>query len=325
MKPELSICIPTYNRSSSLEALLKKIISLKSNHNIEIIVSNNCSTDNTDFICKKIKEQEKNFKYIRQKENLGFALNVEAVIKEANGKYLWLLGDDDLLLDDSLELIMANIQASQSGWLIFNFIKDGKKLFKIPKNSKLFSLDSCLYSLGIWSSFMSISVLRKDAMTNIEEVKKNNYFAFSLSLKAGAEKGVEFIDSCIVIRKKDDISKHRFNEINTYAIDFFEYLDGLVKEKQIKQKTRNQLANQFFFGIISVYAIKNKLSSKDLEEFWRIYRVHKKVLGFYFTLLPIYFFPRRIIIFFLRMVIMLNLVIRSSKIRNITNYLLNND
>ncbi len=91
MKPFFSVCIPTYNRGKIVYDTVCNI--LKSNRqDIEIVVSNNCSTDDTEELLLKIKDQR--FKYFKNEYNNG-ADNLISVLTYAEGEYLMLLSDED--------------------------------------------------------------------------------------------------------------------------------------------------------------------------------------------------------------------------------------
>jgi abequosyltransferase len=59
--PKISICIPTYNRARLLEEAIKSILSQTTDisSEIEICVSDNCSTDNTELVIKKLQKKSK--------------------------------------------------------------------------------------------------------------------------------------------------------------------------------------------------------------------------------------------------------------------------
>lgn len=95
----LSIYIPTYNREDKvvrqLNFLLNEVKELEQ-ENIEIIVNDNCSTDNTkEAVLNCIKNT--NVIYHRNDYNLGIGGNMYASVKFVTGKYLWVIGDDDVL------------------------------------------------------------------------------------------------------------------------------------------------------------------------------------------------------------------------------------
>jgi glycosyltransferase involved in cell wall biosynthesis len=91
------------------------IYSQQFDHNlIEIIVSDNCSDDDTPEIAKKFKKY-KSFNYYRQENNLGVVKNIIKLVNDyAKGEYCWVIGDDDFPLSGSIstliELLCANIE-----------------------------------------------------------------------------------------------------------------------------------------------------------------------------------------------------------------------
>ena len=72
---KLSICIPTYNRSNELKQCIDSIVCQKEfliNNQVEIIVCDNCSSDNTKVICKDFESRfGANFKYYCNNVNIG--------------------------------------------------------------------------------------------------------------------------------------------------------------------------------------------------------------------------------------------------------------
>ncbi len=100
----LSICIPTYNRVDSLNDCLNSIlIADKNQKNLkyEICISDNGSVENTDTIVDAYKSKLK-IKYNKNEKNLGFALNALKTVSMSEGKYIWMIGNDDLLMPNSL-------------------------------------------------------------------------------------------------------------------------------------------------------------------------------------------------------------------------------
>ena len=86
----LSICIPTYNRGNLVYECVEDI--LKTDYkNIEVIVSNNASTDNTKHLLNRI--TDKRFRYYENEENNVY-LNIINVMEYAKGKWILLLSDE---------------------------------------------------------------------------------------------------------------------------------------------------------------------------------------------------------------------------------------
>jgi glycosyltransferase involved in cell wall biosynthesis len=101
---QLSICIPTYNRAAHLANCLQSIILNESRSRIdfEICVSDNCSSDETELVVRRAQESIA-IKYQKNSGNLGIPRNFLNVVQMAAGEFVWLIGDDDLLLPRSLE------------------------------------------------------------------------------------------------------------------------------------------------------------------------------------------------------------------------------
>lgn len=116
----LSICIPTYNRDAwldtSLQIICEEISSIRSG--IEIIISNNASTDHTDFIVEKYKKLLP-IKYNKNTENIGAVKNISKCISFASGKYIWILGDDDFLIAGFLPKFLKIIKENADVSLFF--------------------------------------------------------------------------------------------------------------------------------------------------------------------------------------------------------------
>ncbi len=103
MQYKISICIPTYNRAKYLTNCLDSIIHNKTflNQNIEVCVSDNCSQDETKDVVAEAKKKI-DINYNRNKNNLGIPKNFIKVVDMAKGEFIWLIGDDDLLMPDAL-------------------------------------------------------------------------------------------------------------------------------------------------------------------------------------------------------------------------------
>jgi len=92
--PTVSIGMPVYNCGrfikKAIDSLLKQTFS-----DFELIISDNCSTDDTVEICEQFEKLDKRVKFFRQKENLGSILNFNFVLSQATGKYfMWAASDD---------------------------------------------------------------------------------------------------------------------------------------------------------------------------------------------------------------------------------------
>jgi len=93
-QPLVSIAIPTMNRRHDLPTSIGSILN-QNYQNIEIIISDNGSTDDTPAYCRELAEEDSRVRYLRHEQNIGFMANWNFVLQQAEGKYFMWLGDDD--------------------------------------------------------------------------------------------------------------------------------------------------------------------------------------------------------------------------------------
>ncbi len=93
-KPLVSICLPTYNRAHYLRQSLRTICA-QTYRPLEILISDNASTDETEDVCRQWAEKDDRIRYIRQPGNIGLYGNHNFCIREGRGDFLCLFHDDD--------------------------------------------------------------------------------------------------------------------------------------------------------------------------------------------------------------------------------------
>ncbi len=123
----LSICIPTYNGEkhlkTAIDSIIKQIIEFNL-LNIEVIVSDNCSTENTPKIIQEFANKYPEFiRYNRNTSNIGYDGNVMKLCDMASGKYIHILGDDDLYSPTGLKRLydILNTKDNLSTIVLSNF------------------------------------------------------------------------------------------------------------------------------------------------------------------------------------------------------------
>ena len=108
--PLLSICITTYNRAPWLNVSLKQLIRLISQYSdvVELVVCDNASSDDTPSVAARY-DGFPGFRYFRNKVNVGMLGNLRETVHHARGRFVWLLGDDDIVKPGSLEKVLSVI------------------------------------------------------------------------------------------------------------------------------------------------------------------------------------------------------------------------
>lgn len=128
----LTIVIPTYNHANCLERRILEILPQIEKHpEINLIISDNASTDTTAEICQKYSVQRQ-----PNPVNLGGNYNIFRSYLLAEGKWLWILGDDDSLYPNAIENILGMIQKHNEAAVIA-FSSFGSS---VPYNASIRSL-----------------------------------------------------------------------------------------------------------------------------------------------------------------------------------------
>lgn len=122
--PILSICIPTYNRAECLVQCLESIVNeLKDPYlreNVEVLVSDNGSADNTESVVREFQKKIPEIFYSKNSENLGYDRNVLLLLAKASGEFAWILGDDDALFSGALTYLLGEFKLGKFKYCIVN-------------------------------------------------------------------------------------------------------------------------------------------------------------------------------------------------------------
>ncbi|WP_077036280.1 glycosyltransferase family 2 protein [Pelomonas sp. KK5] len=92
-----SVCIASYNRAHYLAVLIESLATDMATlgERLQVVVSDNCSSDDTAARCRAWQDQGMNLKYMRNPRNIGPDRNYLAAVAGADGEYAMLIGDDD--------------------------------------------------------------------------------------------------------------------------------------------------------------------------------------------------------------------------------------
>ena len=161
----LSICIPTYNRGKVLVKNLNHLISFKSDE-IEIVVSDNCSQDDTEGRIKKIRDPR--IKYFRNRANLGFDENLLKCCERANGMYFFFLSDEDIIDLATLPWIIEIIKKSNNFTQILGSVGDlrpaKRKLYYNPGDQLFKSGHNALVKILFENGYLSGVIIRNSVI-----------------------------------------------------------------------------------------------------------------------------------------------------------------
>jgi glycosyltransferase involved in cell wall biosynthesis len=114
MKPRVSIGIPVYNGELYIRQAIESVLA-QTFRDLELIVSDNASTDSTAEIMREYAARDPRVRYSRNRVNIGAARNYKVCLELATGEYFrWLAADDFIapaLIQRGIETLDANPQA----------------------------------------------------------------------------------------------------------------------------------------------------------------------------------------------------------------------
>lgn len=104
----ISIALATYNGEKYIEEQIKSILN-QSFQDFEIVVQDDCSTDKTYDILKKLATIDNRIYLQKNDSNLGFAKNFEKIVSECKGKFIAFSDQDDIWEEKHLEILLSII------------------------------------------------------------------------------------------------------------------------------------------------------------------------------------------------------------------------
>lgn len=252
---ELSICIPTYNRAEFLkEAIESVLLQLDDDtySKVEIVISDNCSTDNTVGIIELLRNKypKSNIVFSACDMNQGPDRNFLRAIKLSSGKYCWFLGSDDKVVDGAVDRILNEIKNGHTVYLSDRYnaecetmniigiqrfwgeelISDCVFTFRNEKDWD-FYLNRCK-ALGALFSYISTIVFCKYQWDQIPETKYSSFIGTAYVhvavlleiLKNNKESSLKYLCSPIAINRtgNDSFMETRYQrtmlDINGYIM-----------------------------------------------------------------------------------------------------------
>ncbi len=195
----ISFCITVYNQSELVKKCLDSIVSYKGN-DIEIIISDDCSTENIKLLVEGY--HDKRIKYYRNETNLGHDRNIVNALSKAAGKYAFLLRTRDLIISSAIPLLIDLGKVSQASYITGEAVNQLGEL-KIKYTKECFNQGEdaleANYNLYIHpsGSMYKLSCLDTDELASFldeNNVPKNGFIVHSMIRLLMAVKG----DFCLI-------------------------------------------------------------------------------------------------------------------------------
>lgn len=277
---KLTVIVPVYNVGLYLERCLNSLIN-QTYHDLEIIIVNDGSTDNSQDIIEQFSLKDKRIKAIKQ-DNQGLSAARNAGLSIATGDYITFVDSDDWLAIDIYEHVIGLIEEYHQGIDIVHFdaIKAygnspaGKDVQKDIRQEyfegrevqqKFFGLKGKLHGISCWSK-VYINRIVKDLRFPVGKMSEDIIFNFQAFCRA---------ENCLetskvgyfYFQREGSISCGKLNKRSFDCVDFWKQIEADVTDKVYKKISRERVIKNNFILLLraATYGVKD-----DFGEFDRV-------------------------------------------------------
>ena len=272
--PKVCIGMPVHNGEKFLRSSLDCLLN-QSYENIEIIISDDASTDSTNSICMEYAKKDSRIKYIQQKKNLGGLLNFNVVLSQAKSKYfMWAEVDDKW----EPEFIQENVSVLESKPEFIGSISEvswyGKKVIR-GKGSTLKNLLRFRKTYDIFAKYNHVL-----PTSGTYEKKSGLYLRFNRGTSIFAVYRTEIIQKCIIDKPFAGwdlaiiLKALQFGDINVVNNNLMHRYAGGMSSKSLLFTMRKEnggfMGSLFLYMHLTIWCIKNlglKIFLKNLDWF----------------------------------------------------------
>lgn len=178
----VSIIMPSFNTGEYITETIESVLA-QSYNNWELIIVDDCSSDNTDEIIRMYLLDDR-IRYLKNEKNRGAAFSRNKALREAKGKWIAFLDSDDLWMNEKLEKQIKFMQSNGYSFSYTNYIEiddqsksDGRMVTGPKQITKTGMYHYC------WPGCLTVMYdSERIGLIQIEDIKKNNDYAMWLKI-----------------------------------------------------------------------------------------------------------------------------------------------
>lgn len=281
LPPLVSIIIPVYNSEQCIEATLDSAIN-QTYTNIEIIVIDDGSTDNSPLIISKYAKKDARV-ICKKKRNEGPSLARKKGLDIAKGKYIQFLDSDDTLAVDAIEALLERAELTNADIVVAPFffcMQNGEKKESTKPQFDQISgaeyLKEILFERSywsLWSKFQKRSLLQEHAIDMMAELSYGEDVVWTTQIVLLAEKIVS-LDKFILDYNERPSSLSHIETFNDKKFDDFQIYSKWVDKFVRKKGLGDELGE-----VLAYFHLKNTFMRIAWRRFERIDCEIKKILN----------------------------------------------
>lgn len=211
MSDLVSIIMPSYNTAQYIGATIKSVLN-QTYTNWELIIVDDCSTDNTDEVVKKYLN-DKRIKYLKNEQNSGAAISRNRALRAARGQWIAFLDSDDLWMPEKLEKQICFMKEKGYFFSYTDYEEinaEGNRTGTFVTGSKKITRTG-MYNY-CWPGCLTVMYdATKVGLIQISDIKKNNDYAMWLKVCKKAD--CYLLDECL-----GQYRKGRVGSVSTHSI-----------------------------------------------------------------------------------------------------------
>ena len=255
MKELVSIIMPSYNTAQYISQSINSILA-QTYSNWELIIVDDCSTDNTDDVVESYLKDPR-IKYLKNEKNSGAAVSRNRALREANGKWIAFLDSDDLWMPQKLErqLFFMEQNGYHFSYTKYSEIDSDSKTRGVHVSGPKRITKAGMYNY-CWPGCLTVMYDREVVgLIQIADIKKNNDYAMWLKVCKKANCYL-LSEELALYRKgrKGSISTNSIKTMITWHYKLFHNAEGQCAVSSAFNTVRN-----IFFGLYKKSRYVSKL------------------------------------------------------------------
>lgn len=225
-KPDLSIIVPNYNNGQYLEECLNSLIH-QSHKNIEIVVVDDNSSDNSIEVLNEFLKRDKRIKVLQNKKNMGVGFSKRKGVQYSEAELVGTMGSDDGLTQDAAAKMINAHRKNPEASLVYS------THFICNEKLKLIKINDKVEQIPDDETYLTFSKYTSESVSSFRVFKKNYYNkteGYSSHFKKAVDKDIIFkleeAGKLVFLNESLYMYRHHLNNIsrnlNSWKAAFWE-------------------------------------------------------------------------------------------------------
>ena len=269
---KVSVIVPNYNTEKYIDRCIESLVN-QTYKNIEIIIVDDASKDNSIQVIKKYQKKYENILLIELENNKGVSNARNIGIKRATGKYIMFSDSDDWYEVNAVEKLITKAQEENSDFVTANYYINKKDQKVKVDTSNYFSKEKIkkeeiisYMTLTSCSKLITKELFIKNNIWYPEDVKRCEELTVIPVLAYLAEKPIAIDDVLYnYFQRNQSASNRTEKDVNYFEITFNRFVK-VLDEKKYKNEIEFRAIEHLLYSKVLVM-LKSKFPNKDIKKY----------------------------------------------------------